>query len=218
MAVRGIDHDHVDPGLPQRGHASQGIGRRAHGRTDAQAPDAVLAGVRKLGGLLEILDGDHALQFMIAGHHQHLLDAMLVQQREHLFLGRVLAHGDQALLGGHHRGHGSVEFGFETQVAMRHDAHDFRAEHHRHAGDVLRPRELDDLANGHVRFDADRIADDAALELLDAVDLPRLILDRHVLVNDADTALLSDGDRQAGLGNGIHGGGDHRQIDSNFAG
>ena len=89
---------------------------------------------------------------------------------------------------------------------MRHDAHDFLAEHHRHARDVFRPRELDHLANGHVRIDADRIGDDTALELLDAVDLPRLILDRHVLVNDADAALLSDGDRQTGLGNGIHGG------------
>ena len=102
MAVRGIDHDHVDPGLPQGSHSRQGVGRSAHGGADAQAPNAVLAGVRKFRGLLEILDGDHALQFMVAGNHQHFFDAILVQQREHFFLGRVLAHGDQALLGGHH--------------------------------------------------------------------------------------------------------------------
>src|ERR1700694_246620 len=46
---------------------------------DAQAADAVLARVRKLGRLLKILDGDHAFQFMVPVHHQHFFDAMLVQ-------------------------------------------------------------------------------------------------------------------------------------------
>ncbi len=84
MAVRGVDHDDVDARFAQRRDALQGIGRRAHCRADAQASDAVLARIRKFGGLLKILDGDHAFQLMVAGDHQHLLDAVLVQQREHL--------------------------------------------------------------------------------------------------------------------------------------
>jgi hypothetical protein len=151
MAVRGVDHDHVDARLAQRRDPIQGVRRRAHRRADPQAADAVLAGVRKFGGLLEILDRDHALQLVIAGDHQHLLDAVLVQQREHLFLGRVLAHRDQALLGRHHRGHRRIELGLEAQIAVRDDADHLGAEHHRHAGDVLRARQFDDLADRHVR-------------------------------------------------------------------
>ena len=38
----------------QRRDTIQGIGRRAHRRADAQAPNGVLAGVRKLGRLLKV--------------------------------------------------------------------------------------------------------------------------------------------------------------------
>jgi hypothetical protein len=155
---------------------------------------------------------------VIAGHHQHLFDAVLVQQREHLVLRRIFAHGDQAFLRGHDGGNRSVEFRFEAQIPMCDDSDDLRPQNHRHPGDVLRASQLDDLANRHVRIHGDRIADHAALELLDAVNLARLVVDRHVLVNDADTALLGDGDGQPGLGHGIHRGGYHREIDLDFAG
>ena len=106
----------------------------------------------------------------VAVHHQHLLDAVLVQQQQHFVLRRVLAHGDQALLRRHDRRHRRVELHFEAQVAVRDDADDLGALHHRHAGDALRSGELDDLADGHVGRDGDRVADHAALELLDARD------------------------------------------------
>ncbi len=92
------------------------------------------------------------LQFMIAGNHQHLLDAVLVQQRQHLVLGCILAHRDQALFRRHDRGDRRVELGLEAQIAMRDDADDLGAEHHRHAGDVLGARQLQHLADGHVRI------------------------------------------------------------------
>jgi len=64
----------------------------------------------------------------------------------------------------------------------------------------------------------DRIADHAAFELFDPIDLAGLGFHRHVLVNDADAALLRHGDGQAGFGHRVHGGGDHRQIEADFAG
>ena len=138
MAVRGVDHDHVDAGLAQRRDALERVLRRADGRADAQAARRILAGAREFGGLLEILHGDHAAQFLVAVHHQHLLDAVLVQQQQHFVLRRVLAHGDEALFRRHDRRHGRVELHFEAQVAMRDDADDLGALHHRHAGDALR--------------------------------------------------------------------------------
>ena len=113
----------------------------------------------------------------VAVHHQHLLDAMLVQQRQHLFLRRVLAHRDQALLRRHDRGHRRIELVLEAQVAVRDDADRLLADHHRHAGDAARARELEHLADGHVGRDRDRVLDDAAFELLHAADFARLRLD-----------------------------------------
>ena len=98
MPVRGVDHHEIDAGLAQRGDALERVGRRADRRADAQPAAIVLAGAREFGGLLEVLHGDHADQLVVAVHDQHLLDAMLVQQRQHFFLRRILAHGDQALL------------------------------------------------------------------------------------------------------------------------
>ncbi len=37
-------------------------------------------------------------------------------------------------------------------------------------------------------------------------------------MDDADAALLGHGDRQARLGDGIHGGGNQRDVQGNFAG
>jgi hypothetical protein len=48
--------------------------------TDAQRASIVLGGTREFGGLLEVLDRDHALQVEVGIHDQHLLDAMLVEQ------------------------------------------------------------------------------------------------------------------------------------------
>ena len=102
MPVRGV-HDHdVDSGLAQCGDPVERIRRCAHRRADAQAADAILTGVGEFRCLLEILDGNHALQFMIPADHQHLFDAVLVQQRQDLILGRILPHRDQAIFRCHH--------------------------------------------------------------------------------------------------------------------
>ena len=137
MAVRGVDDDHVDARLAQRRDALERVRRRADRRADAQRAAFVLAGARELGGLLEVLDRDHARELEVAVDHQHLLDAVPVQQREHFFLRRVLAHGDEPLARRHHLGHRRVELRLEPQVAMRDDADGLAVAHDRHAGDVL---------------------------------------------------------------------------------
>jgi hypothetical protein len=53
---------------------------------------------------------------------------------------------------------------------------------------------------------------EGGLVLLDLAHLGSLLLDAHVLVDDADTAFLRHGDRQAGFGHGIHGGGHQRDV------
>ena len=211
MSVRGIDHHDVDARIAQRGDAVESIGRRADRRADAQPAAAVLARARKFGRLLEVLDGDHALQAPGAVHHQHLLDAVPVEEAQDLVLRRVLTDRYEPFLRRHHR---CVEMQLEAQVAVGHDALDLAGRRHdRHSGDALGAGQFDDFPDRLVGRHRDRVGDHAALELLHARNLARLAIGRHVLVDDADAAFLGDGDRQARLGHGIHGRRDKRQVE-----
>ena len=47
---------------------------------------------------------------------------------------------------------------------------------------------------------------------------PRLALDAHVFMHNTDAAFLRHRNRQPRLGNGVHGGGNQRQIELDMAG
>ena len=66
--------------------------------------------------------------------------------------------------------------------------------------------------------DRDRAADHAGLELLDQAHFGRLLLGGHVLVDDADAAVLRHGDGEAGFGHGVHGGGHDGDVQAQAAG
>ncbi len=80
MAVRGIDHDHVDPGADQRTGAQLPVRPDPGGRGDAQPAHGVLVGERVRLRLVHVLDGDQADAAIGLVDHQQLLDAMAVQQ------------------------------------------------------------------------------------------------------------------------------------------
>src|SRR5207302_414365 len=85
VSVRRVHHHQVDSRLAQRRDAVERVGRGADRGANPQPAAAVLAGARKLVGLLEVLDGDHADQLVGAVHHQELLDPVLVQERANFF-------------------------------------------------------------------------------------------------------------------------------------
>ena len=79
MAVRRVDDEHVDVGGDQRVGALDGVVRDADGRAAAQPAERVLRRVRILDRLLDVLDGDQALQPEVAVDDEQLLDFVLVQ-------------------------------------------------------------------------------------------------------------------------------------------
>jgi hypothetical protein len=195
-----------------------GIAANADRRADSQAFAIVLACARIVARLLDILDRDQATQAERVVDDQHLLDAMLVQQREHFVLGRTFLDRDQAFLARHDVAHRIVRLLLEAQIPVRHDADELFAVDDRHAGDIVAARDLHDLADRGVRTDRDRVADHARLKLLDQAHFGGLAFDRHVLVNDADAAALGHRDREARLGHRIHRGGHDRQVQADSAG
>ena len=62
MAVRRVDDDHVDARRDQRLDALLGVAAGADRGADAQPAELVLARVRMLGRLQDVLDGDEPAQ------------------------------------------------------------------------------------------------------------------------------------------------------------
>src|SRR5690606_17998237 len=122
VPVRRIHHHHVHAGSDQRFHPGLGITADTHRGPHQQALAAVVGGIGVVGLLLDVLDGDQALQLEPVVDHQDLLDAVPVQQVHDLVVGGPLLHRDQPVLPGHDVADRIVEFLLEAHVAARDDA------------------------------------------------------------------------------------------------
>ena len=211
--MRRVDDDDIDAGLDQARNPLLGIETGANGRPDTQRAALILTGKWEVGSLLKVLGRDHPAEPETLVDDENLLDPMLVQETEHLFLGGALLDRDQPLLGCHDGRHRRFELGLEPEVAVRDDADELFSLDDRHAGYILRPRQLDDITDRRLGLDRDRVADDAALEFLDDLNLARLLGRRHVLVDDADAAFLGDRDCEPGLGDRVHRCRDDRNVE-----
>jgi len=74
----------------------------------------------------------------------------------------------------------------------------------RQAADAVRAHDRERVRERPRGRDGQRVDDDAALRLLDAVDLASLILDRQVLVDEPDAAFAGHANRGRRLGDGVH--------------
>ena len=189
----------------------------ADGRADPQALVGILAGVRKFVRLLDVLDRDHAAQFEVVTDNEDFFDPVFVQQADDFVLFRVFADRDESFLRRHDLFHRFVKPGLEAQIAARNDPDDLLAIDNRDPRKAPRAGQREHLADGHVRGYRDRIADHAALEFLHLRDLRRLFGQIHVLVDDADPAGLRERNRESRFGDRIHGRGDERDLQVDFA-
>ena len=103
----------------------------------------VLAGVRELLRLLDVLDGDEADAAVLVVDHDQLLDAVLVQEPLRLVAVDGLAHRDQALAR-HQLRYRLLGVGGEAHVAVGDDADELRgpALDHGNAGDPMLRHQL----------------------------------------------------------------------------
>ena len=176
---------------------------------DAEPPAVVLAGVRVAVQLVDVLDRDQALQVEVAIDQQELLDLVAGEDAVGLFEGGVLGRGDEVALG-HDLLDAEVVGLQEPEVAAGEDALELAADGDGDARDVVPFHDQAGFADHGVGAQGDRVDDDAVFGALDLVDLEGLLLDRHVLVDDAEAAFLGQGDGQLALGDGVHRGGQDR--------
>jgi hypothetical protein len=218
MPVRRVDHDHVAPRGEQCFGAGHRFGRRADGGGHAQPAVLILVGAGMLAALEDVLDRDQAAQHALPVHHRQLLDAVRAEDLLRFVEGRAHRGGDEVLLR-HRVANRAVECPLELQIAVGDDADQLAGGvDDRDPRDAELRHQLRRLAQRTVGSQGDRVEDHPRLTALHPVDLGRLPVDRHVLVNHADPARAGDRDRHFRLGDGVHRGRNERDVERNVPG
>ncbi len=219
MAVGGVDDDHVHARLRQR-HGPL-IARVADGRGRAdQQPALIVLGRVGVGlGLLDVLHRDQAGGAIVLVDDDDPLDLAVTQQGARLVPSCALAHGDQVARG-HQLDGLAIRIGVEPHVAVGQDADQpagLRIDH-REARNLPLGHDGADFTERRLRRDGHRIDDHAAFIAFDLADHVGLFLDRHIAVEDAQTAGLGHGDGQPAFGDRVHGGRGQRDVQPDVAG
>ena len=209
VAVGGVDGEHVDPHGDEFRGTLEEVAGSADGAGDAQAAFFILGGIGIFQLLLNVFDGDEALELVGVVDDQQFLHAVLVED----FLGLLQsgAHGDRdEILLGHHVVDGDVGAGDKAEIAVGEDADQFAIAGDRDAGDLESAHQLERIGDGLLRGDGDGVDDHAGFGALDLINLARLLRDGEIAVHDAQTALLRHGNGEARFSDRVHGRGHQR--------
>ena len=211
--MSGVHHDDVRLSGDQGARPGYAIRPDAGGGGDTQAAKFVLVGKRVRLGLVHVLDGDQADAAIGVIDHDQLLDPVLVQQVPSTIGADIGGDGDE-VLPRHQLINLEAGIGGEADVAVGDDADEAIGLplDHRDAADALRRHQKLHIGQGLVGMDGERVHHHARLVFLDAPNLRGLFLGRHVLVDDAHAAELRHGDGHFGFGDGVHRGGDQRDV------
>ena len=130
---------------------------------------------------------------------------MLMQHFTRLLERRPDRRGDQIVFS-HSLGDRQIEARLEAEVAVGENADQFAVRiGDRHSRNLVLLHHLQRLGDRLPRAHGHRVDDHARFRALDLVDLLGLLLDGHVLVDDAQSTLLGHGDGQASLSDRVHG-------------
>ena len=143
---------------------------------------------------------------------------MLVQQGDDFLLANAFRHGDQPVFRRHDTAYRQIRIGFKTPVTAGDNSDQVIAIDDRYAGYIIGAGQLDDLANTGRGRDRYRVLDDAAFKFLHPLDFGRLLFRRQIFMNDADPALLGQGNGQPGLGDRVHGSRQQRNLQLDLPG
>ena len=208
----GVDHDSVNASSDQRFDALFSARPHANGCTHTQATSGVARGVRKIGLLGDVLDGDQTLEFKVVIDHQQTFEFVFVEQGLGFERRCPFLHCDQLFTRRHDLACLDVITGLKAQIPAGHDTYHFAAVAYRKTRNSELFGQLQNLQHGVARGYHHRITDNAGLVALDLGHVGRLLLSCQVLVHDANAALLRNSNRQPRFGHGVHSGGHERQI------
>lgn len=218
VAVCGVDYDDVDSGVDEAFDAVFSAGADGNGSACKQLALGVLGCERMVGCLGDVLDGHEACEAEVVGDDENAFEAVLVHELLGFLEAGAFVDGDETIARSHDFADRSGHAGFKAKVAVGDHAEDaVVGVDDWETGDAVFAGESDYVGDDHVRADGDRFADDAGFMALDLGYFESLLFSGHVLVDEADAAFLSEGDCKLGFGNGVHGGGNHWNVDAQIA-
>ena len=125
--------------------------------------------------------------------------------------------GDQIFLR-HDPIDGNVEASLKAQIAISEDADEPSAVFsNRYARDFVFAHHFERVGNFIRRMHGDGVDNHSAFRALYFIDFVGLLVDGQVAMNDAEASLLGQGDGHVRFGDGIHGGADDGDVESDIA-
>ena len=219
MTVGRVQNQGVYLGIDQRAGTIHNI----LGYTDSggaqQATLFVAGGVGVLDALFNILNGHQTGKLAVLVYQRQLLHLGAHQNFLGLLQGGAGHRGDQLILGGHHSGDGHGEVRHKPHIPVGKNTHQCAVRlADGHTADLVFTHQILRVLGQVPGREEKRIGNDAVLRALYLIDLRGLILNGHILVNYADTALTGNGDGHIGLGDRVHGRGHQGDIQGNILG
>ena len=213
-----VEHEHVNARIDKRAGTVEHVIRDADGGSAEQTAGCVLCGVRVLEHLFNVLYRDKAAQLVVLVDYGKLLYTVLLEDGLGFVKRRADKAGDKPGLG-HDLVDAAAHIGLKLHIAVRDDADELAVfVNDGHAGDAELCHERVRVAEGIAGAEVERICNNAVFGTLDQIDLLGLMLNAHVLMDNADAALSRNCDRHAVLGNGIHGRAHHGHVEPDLIG
>ena len=208
MPVRRVDTQHIDAYFDQGFGALDEIATYADGRAYPQSPLLVFTRIRVFHLLHDIFDGNHPRQAPVVVHHQHLFDAVFVEQFFGLFECGAFGHRHQ-VFAGHQFANWAGTVGFEAQIAVGHNPHQIAiGSGDGDARNAVIGHHVEGVAHGAVVVHGNGVGNHAVFRAFDFARHFDLVGNGQVFVDDAHAPFAGHGNRQTVLGDGVHGGTD----------
>ena len=215
VPVSGVHHHHVQTVFSQGRNTVLGVRAGAHRCTHQQLTLRVSSGVGEVGSLDHVFQRDHAFQFERFVDDQDLFNAVFMQLATDFLVTGALKDSHQTLARGHHLTDRRAAVVLKTDITAGHDADQLIALDHGQATDAITVRQGQQFTHRAVWRHGVGIVNHATFVLFDLTDFLGLAFDRQILVHNAHAALLGHSNRQAGFGDGVHGGGQHWDVECN---
>ena len=217
--MRGVENNEVNARLDQSGDSVENVNGRADCRAAEESALVVTRGAGILHALLDILNGDQALETAVSADNRELFDFMLTENLLRLLERRTDGSGNQIFLR-HDRGDRLCEIRrcHKAHVAVGDNTNQLTVAADGNTRNLVLAHQIIRVLDGIFGRKEERVDNNAVFTSLYAVDHVRLSCNLHVLVDHADAALTCDRDRHSGLGNGIHRRGHQGGIETNRLG
>ena len=215
--MRGVDDDGVDTSLDKCSCALHGVGCHAYAGCYAKTSAAVLAGVGFVLGFCNVFVCHEPDELAVGVDNRQFLDFVALENVGCLLKVCRRIRGDE-VLARHDLADGAGVVAFEAEIAVCDYANEISVfVDYGDTADMILAHHAQGVGNHAALKDGDGIVDHAVFGAFHVLNLACLFLDRHVFVDDSQTAFAGYGNGKLRFCHSVHGGGNKRNVEGDVA-